>query len=65
LVKVVEGASWHVWPNGHPVVRVIPKRDIDVVDLAEKRRSWFAIRDARTYAINGHSSPVRVRGRLG
>lgn len=37
LVKVVDGASWHVWSNGHPVVRVIPKRDIDVVDLAEIR----------------------------
>jgi len=39
LVKVVDGASWHVWPSGHPVVRVIPKRDIDVVDLAERRIS--------------------------
>ena len=39
FLGTVDGASWHVWPSGHPVVRVIPKRDIDVVDLAERRIS--------------------------
>jgi len=38
-VRVAEGASWHVWPNGHPVVRVAARRDIDVFDLAAQRVS--------------------------
>jgi hypothetical protein len=37
MVKEVDGASWHVWPNGHPVVRLMSSRDIDVVDLVARR----------------------------
>lgn len=37
LVKEVDGASWHIWPNDHLVVRLMSARDIDVVDLAARR----------------------------
>ena len=31
MVENVPGASWVVWPNGHPVVRLATGRDVDVV----------------------------------
>jgi len=37
LVRHVDGAQWHVWPNGHPVVRLGNGREYDVVALAGKR----------------------------
>ena len=37
LVWHVDGAQWHVWPNGHPVVRLRSGREYDVVALADKR----------------------------
>ena len=37
LVRHVDGAQWHVWPNGHPVVRLRNGREYDVVALADQR----------------------------
>jgi hypothetical protein len=37
IVRVVAGARWQVWPNGHPVVRLRPGHEYDVVDLVEQR----------------------------
>lgn len=31
IVRTVPGANWHVWPNGHPVVRLASGREIDPV----------------------------------
>jgi Family of unknown function (DUF6278) len=33
LVGNVEGATWTVWPNGHPVVRVPGHGEVDVTDI--------------------------------
>jgi hypothetical protein len=35
LVDNVEGATWTVWPNGHPVVRVPGHGDVDVTDISD------------------------------
>ncbi|WP_327352309.1 DUF6278 family protein [Streptomyces sp. NBC_01304] len=32
LVRTVPGASWHVWPGGHPVVRLASGRSVQVVE---------------------------------
>ncbi|MFJ6824126.1 DUF6278 family protein [Streptomyces niveus] len=32
IVRTVEGATWHVWPGGHPVVRLASGREIQVVE---------------------------------
>lgn len=32
LVRTVPGAVWHVWPGGHPVVRLASGREIHVVE---------------------------------
>lgn len=37
LVQHVDGAQWHVWPNGHPVVRTKSGHEYDVTVLAERR----------------------------
>jgi hypothetical protein len=37
IVKSVEGARWSVWPNGHPVVRLVSGRDLDVTALVDQR----------------------------
>ncbi len=31
IVRHVPGAQWHLWPNGHPVVRTASGRDLDVL----------------------------------
>jgi hypothetical protein len=37
IVKSVEGSHWSVWPNGHPVVRLVSGRDVDVTALVDQR----------------------------
>jgi Family of unknown function (DUF6278) len=37
LVRQVPGATWQVWPNGHPVVRLAGGRELDVTELAARR----------------------------
>ncbi|MFE7773347.1 DUF6278 family protein [Streptomyces sp. NPDC057445] len=32
IVRTVRGAAWHVWPGGHPVVRLASGREINVVE---------------------------------
>lgn len=32
IVRTVRGASWHIWPGGHPVVRLTSGREISVVE---------------------------------
>ncbi|MFC5799079.1 DUF6278 family protein [Streptomyces formicae] len=32
IVRTVRGASWHVWPGGHPVVRLASGREVNVVE---------------------------------
>ncbi|MFJ8228791.1 DUF6278 family protein [Streptomyces sp. NPDC094448] len=32
IVRTVPGAGWHVWPGGHPVVRLASGREIGVVE---------------------------------
>ncbi|MGW1163775.1 DUF6278 family protein [Streptomyces sp. NPDC002519] len=32
IVRTVPGATWVVWPSGHPVVRLASGREIDVVE---------------------------------
>lgn len=34
LIAGIDGAHWHVWPNGHPVVRV-GRTDLDVTEIAD------------------------------
>jgi hypothetical protein len=33
IVRTVPGATWLVWPNGHPVVRLASGREIDTVEI--------------------------------
>ncbi len=37
IIATIPGARWRVWPNGHPVVRLPPGRDLDVVAMAHDR----------------------------
>jgi hypothetical protein len=37
IVTHVEGTQWTLWPNGHPVVRLRSGRDLDVIDLSNRR----------------------------
>ncbi|MET7617435.1 DUF6278 family protein [Streptomyces sp. NPDC005408] len=32
IVRTVRGAVWHIWPGGHPVVRLASGREISVVE---------------------------------
>ena len=32
IVRTVPGASWHIWPGGHPVVRLASGREVGVVE---------------------------------
>ncbi|MFC9650437.1 MULTISPECIES: DUF6278 family protein [unclassified Streptomyces] len=32
IVRTVPGAVWHIWPGGHPVVRLVSGREIQVVE---------------------------------
>ncbi|MEU9009007.1 DUF6278 family protein [Streptomyces sp. NPDC048479] len=32
IVRTVPGATWHIWPAGHPVVRLVSGREIGVVE---------------------------------
>lgn len=37
LLHEIRGSRWHVWPNGHPVVRLEGGREIDVTARTESR----------------------------
>ena len=44
IVRTVRGAAWHVWPGGHPVVRLASGREINVVEAG---LGWAVTRFAR------------------
>jgi hypothetical protein len=50
LVVTVPGARWRLWPNGHPVIRLPPGRDLDVVKLGSDRVTRGAPLLADAYA---------------
>ena len=54
IVKSVEGARWSVWPNGHPVVRLISGRDLDVTALVDHRLQGkgMSLPDVYSKALN-------------
>jgi hypothetical protein len=37
LIHEISGAGWHIWPNGHPVIRLTTGKDFDVTALTETR----------------------------
>jgi len=37
IVSNVAGSHWRAWPNGHPVIAVGPRRDLDVIALVSDR----------------------------
>ncbi|WP_375425733.1 DUF6278 family protein [uncultured Friedmanniella sp.] len=37
MTREITGARWHLWPNGHPVVRLVTGEDVDVTALAAAR----------------------------
>ena len=39
LLHEVSGSHWHVWPNGHPVIRLKKGQEIDVTAQARTRAS--------------------------
>lgn len=39
MLHEIRGARWHVWPNGHPVVRLEDGREFDVSAQAARRVS--------------------------
>ncbi|MEU6096266.1 DUF6278 family protein [Streptomyces sp. NPDC047079] len=50
IVRTVPGASWAVWPSGHPVVRLASGREIDVVDAGHTWASTGAPELTQVYA---------------
>jgi hypothetical protein len=50
IVSTIHGAHWRLWPNGHPVVRLVPGRDLDVIALANDRLRSGQPRLAAVYA---------------
>ena len=42
-------ARWHVWPNGHPVVRLAPGREVDVVAAVQNRADTGQLNLAALY----------------
>ncbi|WP_344810093.1 DUF6278 family protein [Microlunatus ginsengisoli] len=37
MVHEISGARWHVWPNGHPVIRLADGKEIDVTAQTSTR----------------------------
>lgn len=50
IIASVPGARWRVWPNGHPVVRLVSGRELDVIAVAHDRVSQGAPRLVDAYA---------------
>jgi hypothetical protein len=55
IIASLAGARWHLWPNGHPVIRLPSGRDLDVVAMGSARVSKGAPRltDAFADAVAG------------
>jgi Family of unknown function (DUF6278) len=39
IIGSLAGARWHLWPNGHPVIRLATGHDLDVVAMGSARLS--------------------------
>ena len=50
IVSTIDGAKWRLWPNGHPVVRLLSGRDLDVIALAHDRVTRGQPRLTEVYA---------------
>ena len=50
IVKSVGGAHWSVWPNGHPVVRLVSGRDLEVTALMGQRLKGIGMSLPDVYA---------------
>jgi hypothetical protein len=50
MVRNLRHAQWHVWPNGHPVVRLSSGRTFDVVALVGQQASTGELQLADLYA---------------
>jgi hypothetical protein len=50
IISTIHGAHWRLWPNGHPVVRLVHGRDLDVIALAHDRLHSGQPRLAAIYA---------------
>jgi hypothetical protein len=37
MLQGIEGSRWRVWPNGHPVIRLVSGREFDVTALVGDR----------------------------
>jgi len=61
MVRHLPGARWHVWPNGHPVVRLASGREVDVVAIVHDRVSAGEARLAALYA--NATAELRTRSR--
>ncbi len=40
IVHHIDGSSWKIWPNGHPVIKIRDRKDIDVVALVHHRLTY-------------------------
>ncbi len=61
LLHEVSGARWHVWPNGHPVVRLAGGREIDVTGQTQTR-----VRKGQPHlgaVLDGAKASTRTRSR--
>jgi hypothetical protein len=50
IVAHVAGSTWAVWPNGHPVVRLLTGRDLDVIELVGQRTRHLGSNLASVFA---------------
>lgn len=53
IVRTVPGATWHIWPSGHPVVRLISGREIQVVEAG---LDWAATGAPELAQVYGEAS---------
>ncbi|MFD5750850.1 DUF6278 family protein [Streptomyces sp. NPDC127033] len=50
LVRTVPGAVWHIGPDGHPVVRLVSGREIEVVEAGQEWAATGAPELSQVYA---------------
>ena len=53
IVRGVHGAAWHVWPGGHPVVRLPSGREIHVVEAG---LDWAITGSPELYRVYAEAS---------
>jgi hypothetical protein len=50
MVRHLPGVRWHLWPNGHPVVKLASGREVDVVAIVRDLADAGQLRLAALYA---------------